>query len=71
MTYDDWIKELDAEESAHKSYRERAQKVVDRYQDEEDRKDSKFNILWSNTEVMESVLYARTPSPDIRRRLFP
>ena len=68
MNYDDWIKELDAEESAHKSYRDRAQKVVDRYQDEEDQKEAKFNILWSNTEVLHSTLYARTPKPDIRRR---
>ena len=68
MDYDGWIKELDAEESAHKEYRKRAQKVVDRYQDEEDRKETKFNILWSNTEVLQSVLYAKTPIPDIRRR---
>jgi len=68
MDYDDWIDELDSEDNAHKEYRERAQKVVDRYEDEEDRKETKFNILWSNTEVLHSTLYARTPSPDIRRR---
>lgn len=70
MNYDDWIKELDSEENAHKEYRERAQKVVDRYEDEEDRKETKFNILWSNVETLSSTLYARTPSPDVRRRFL-
>ena len=68
MDYEDWTKELDSEDNAHKEYRERAQKVVDRYEDEEDKKETKFNILWSNTEVLHSTLYARTPNPDIRRR---
>ena len=68
MNYDDWIDELDSEDNAHKDYRERAQKVVDRYEDEEDRKETKFNILWSNVETLSSALYAKTPSPDVRRR---
>ena len=70
MNYDDWVKELDAEDGAHKDYRKRALKVVDRYEDEEDRETTKFNILWSNTEVLSSALYARTPSPDVRRRFL-
>lgn len=66
--YDDWMKELDGEDKAHKEYRLRAQKVVERYEDEEKREDSQFNILWSNVEVLHSALYAKSPSPDIRRR---
>jgi hypothetical protein len=69
MNYDDWMKELDSEKGAHQEpFRDRAQKVVDRYEDEHDREDTKFNILWSNTEVLHSALYARSPNPDIRRR---
>jgi len=68
MKYEDWIEELDAEEAAHEKYRDKAQAVVDRYEDEEERSDSQFNILWSNVEVLHSALYAKAPTPDIRRR---
>ncbi len=65
----EWLSELESEEKAHKEFRERARKVVERYEDEAKRAhDSEFNILWSNTEVLHAALYARTPTPDIRRR---
>ena len=78
MNYDDWDKALRAEKKAHEDYRKIAQQVVDRYEDEERRKkgdttnsdESKFNILWSNTEVLHSALYAKPPIPDIRRRFL-
>ena len=63
-----WHRELKAEEKAHEDFREQAEKVVEIYEDERERYTSEFNILWSNTEVMHSALYARTPNPDIRRR---
>lgn len=68
MNYNDWIKELDAEEKAHKKYRQRAKKVIKRYKDEEERSDKRFNILWSNTETLHSALYSNTPKPDVSRR---
>ncbi len=68
ISIDDWQKELEAEDKAHKDYRKKAQKVVDRYEDEKKRNDSQFNILWSNTEVLHSALYSQSPTPDIRRR---
>lgn len=70
MNYKDWTDALRAEEKAHEDYRKEAQQVVDRYEDEEKRDDSKFNILWSNTEVLHSALYAKSPIPDIRRRFL-
>ncbi len=70
MNYEDWTKELRGEEKAHESYRKVARDVVDRYEDEEKRSDSKFNILWSNTEVLHSALYSQSPTPDIRRRFL-
>jgi hypothetical protein len=66
--YDYWIKELDAEDKAHKDWRRRAKAVLKRYTDEEQSNDSRFNILWSNTEVMHSAVYGKTPNPDVRRR---
>src|SRR5215469_10758108 len=54
---EDWIK--------------RGRKIVDRYRDERDaneQRTAKFNILWSNVEVVKPVLYGRTPKPDVARR---
>ncbi len=72
MNYKEWTEALRAEEKAHKDYRKIAQQVVDRYEDEtqENDDDNKFNILWSNTEVLHSALYAKPPIPDIRRRFL-
>lgn len=66
--YDHWIKELQAEEKAHKEFRKQAKKVEERYFAEEKGADSKFNILWSNTETMQAAVYAKSPVPDVRRR---
>ena len=65
-----WLKELDAEEKTHKDYRRRAKEIVDRYRDEKERQDSRFNILWSNTETLHSAVYSNTPKPDVRRRFL-
>jgi len=72
MKYEDWIKELASEDKAHKEFRKKAQKVVDRYEDEEKRGESQstYNILWSNTEVLHSAVYEKMPTPDIRRRFL-
>lgn len=67
-TAKEWMLELDIEDKAHREWRERANKVIERYEDEQDREDNRFNILWSNTEVMHSALYAKTPTPEVRRR---
>lgn len=63
---------LGKEEKANGKKRERAQKVVDVYADERDRNDasSKFNILWSNVNVLSGALYNKSPKPDVRRRFI-
>jgi len=66
--YDFWMKEIKAEGKAHKDWRARAKKVMERYTDEEKSEDARFNILWSNTEVLHAAVYGKTPNPDIRRR---
>jgi hypothetical protein len=64
-----WIAELDLADEQEKSWRESAVKTIDRYLDRADRGDeAAFNILYSNVQTMAPALYAKTPSPDIRRR---
>jgi len=69
---DAWLSILKKEEKANGKKRERAQKVVDVYADDRSESDtsSRFNILWSNTQVLHGALYSRTPKPDIRRRFL-
>ena len=63
-----WFEELDLASKEEKKWRERAEKVVKRYRDEQDAAGSQFNILWSNTETMRPALYSATPKPDVQRR---
>lgn len=69
-----WMKELEAEDKAHEKYRKRAAKVVARYRDEGpngDRENGhKFNVFWSNIEVLTPATYSAEPKPEIRRRFL-
>lgn len=69
-----WLKEIDLASSHEKDWRERAEKIVKRYRDD-DRKDdvaktSRFNVLYANTEVLKGIMYQKTPVPDVRRRFL-
>src|SRR5690242_6840481 len=72
-----WLREIDLSSGHEKEWRERAEKIVKRYR-EEDRKaqadmnftESRFNVLYANTEVLKGVMYQRTPVPDVRRRFL-
>lgn len=70
-----WLRELDLAKAHERTWQERAEKIVKRYRDE-DRKteegsqDTRFNILFANTEVLKGVIYQRTPVPDVRRRFL-
>lgn len=66
--YNKWIKELDAEEKAHKKFREQGDRVYARYRAEDEKQKSRFNILWSNTKVQHSAVLASRPKPDVTRR---
>jgi len=66
--YEHWMRELELERDAHKKFRKTGKAVVERYIDEKERTTSKFNILWSNTEVMHAAIYAQEPKPEIMRR---
>lgn len=67
MNYSDWITEIDREERSHKAFRNRATKVKDIYR-LKDKRDTRFNILWSNTDVLHGAIYSQTAKPDVRRR---
>ena len=69
-----WLRELSLSSIHEEKWRKRAKKVIDRYRDEssqdEDNRKSKFNILFSNTEVLRGVIYQKSPIPDVRRRFL-
>lgn len=71
-----WLKEIDAASSHEKTWRERAEKIVRRYRDDDRKSDdntgntARFNILYANTEVLKGVMYQKTPVPDVRRRFL-
>jgi hypothetical protein len=68
-----WLSELEAARKRDEKWHKRGEKVIARYRDEresDDRTERKTNILWSNTEVLKSVLFQGIGNPDVRRR-FP
>lgn len=68
-----WQVQLALAEKDQKDWTKEAQGVVIRYRAEasvaaRSRESRRFNILYSNTEVLKSALYGRTAKPDVRRR---
>lgn len=66
-----WHNQIDASLKREDKWRKRAASVVCRYLDERERDegevDRRISILWSNTEVLKSTLFAELGSPDVRR----
>jgi len=71
-----WQNELDKASQFEREWRERGNRVVERYRDEREGSaligpiSNRFNILWANTETLKGALFARMARPDVRRR-FP
>jgi hypothetical protein len=73
-----WIREIDLASGHEKEWRDRSEKIVKRYRDDDrkaregdlDINASRFNVLYANTEVLKGVMYQRTPVPDVRRRFL-
>lgn len=68
-----WLRELSLASTHESKWRKRAQKVIERYRDEEasesdEKRAPRFNILYANTEVLRGVIYQKTPTADVRRR---
>lgn len=62
-----WKGELALAGKREKKWREDADKVLERYRGEEAKK-NRFNVLWSNTEILRPAIYNSRPAPDVRRR---
>ena len=66
-----WHHQLEEAQKTFDKWMDRAQKVVRRYRDERDAIEwprTKFNILWSNIQVLFPSLYGRKPKPEVSRR---
>ncbi len=69
-----WNKEIDHADNFEREWRERGNRIIERYRDEREGSDimgnmtRKFNILWSNTETLRGALFAKMAKPDVRRR---
>ncbi len=64
-----WKQEIELAEKAVKKWHKAGEEVVKRYRDEEGSKNSRFNVLWSNTETLKPAIYGQPPTPDVRRRI--
>src|SRR5579859_5206225 len=62
-----WKRELELAGKREKNWRDKAEKVIERYRGEEKKK-NRFNVLWSNTETLRPAIYNSRPNPDVRRR---
>lgn len=65
-----WSQTITLAEDALKPFRDAGREATKRYKVEQEAKRAakRFNILYSNTEVLQSALYGRDPKPDVRRR---
>jgi hypothetical protein len=62
-----WKRELQLAKKREKDWFSEADKIVKRYRGEE-KKRNRFNVLWSNTEILRPSIYNSRPNPDVRRR---
>lgn len=67
-----WHLQLDLAEKDHKDFIDEGRKIIKRYKSERDRAHKldkkKFNILYSNTEILRAAVFAKMAKPDVRRR---
>lgn len=66
-----WHAQLEQAQKTLDKWQTRGKKVVKRYRDERDAiegQKKKFNILWSNIQVMSPSLYGRDAKPEVSRR---
>lgn len=62
-----WQRELQLAHKREKPWREDSEKLIKRYRAEE-KKRNRYNVLWSNTEILRPAYYNSKPQPDVRRR---
>ncbi len=66
----EWCDEIDRYEQEASKWTKRAKDTIKRYKDDRDRSDGRvrFNILWSNVQVLKPALYSQDPIPRVERR---
>ena len=70
-SYEDWYKTIMGYERSFKRWEARVDRIVKKYKDDSryDRNpNARFNILWSNVQVIQPAIFARLPRPDVSRR---
>jgi hypothetical protein len=67
-----WMTEIGRYETEARKWEERGKKIVKRYKDERegpsDENAQRYNILWSNLQVLMPAVYAKDPVPQVERR---
>ncbi len=66
-----WHAQLEQAQKTFEKWEDRGNKVIKRYRDERDATEStrkRFNILWSNVQVLTPSLYGRPAKPEVSRR---
>jgi hypothetical protein len=65
-----WLAEIERIRGKEDKWRTKAQQVIARYRDDRTIDDvpARFNMLWSNTEVIKPAIFSSMPVPDVRRR---
>jgi hypothetical protein len=63
-----YLSHISAYEREFAKWESRGDKILKTYRDEKDRKDARFNILWSNVQTMKAATFSRMPQPDVSRR---
>lgn len=66
-----WHEQLSHAQKSFDKWEAKAHRVVNRYRDERDSIDwprTRFNILWSNIQILNPSLYGRMPKPQVSRR---
>lgn len=66
-----WHAQIEQAQKVFDKWETRGKKVVKRYRDERDAVENqrkKFNILWSNIQILLPSLYGRQPKPQVSRR---
>src|SRR5690349_15520038 len=66
-----WLAQDKIAEKLEQKWVRQARRIIKRYRDERARTDDdthRFNVLWSNIQVIKPAVYAQTPKPDIERR---
>lgn len=61
-----WLNEVKAAKKREKDFRKDGERILDICEGE--KKDTPFNILFSNTETLHPALYSATPRPVVKRR---